>query len=212
MTSWTKRALLLLVWTICFGLPASAAVRLNTASRSGAAKTRKISEYEALSPKRKGTYQDLNLLRRRAMRALGSRFQKMAVDGDFRNRYVLYRDQEVTAFLDRTDPANPHYVASAAIDWRLRRIPASRRAHVLVVPNQKREHIGKRFGVPIDSSDVAATLSVMKKAEAIAQRLGIENSAVYVNPLDRLSVGYLHVHITGWRTRPYPARLESPVE
>ena len=148
--------------------------------------------------------------RRASQRKLGEVFRRVAVDRDYRGEYVLMRDQQVTAFLDITDPQHPAFDPTRETDEdSLARIPLSRRAHILVVPNQPREHLGRSLDAPISTRDVEQTLEVMKSAEALARKLGIEKPQVFVNPESRLAVGYLHVHIVGERppSRPYPAPL-----
>lgn len=148
--------------------------------------------------------------RRVSQRRLAQVFRRVAVDRDYRGEYVLMRDQHVTAFLDITDPQHPAFDPTRETDEdSLARIPLSRRAHILVVPNHPREHLGRSLDGPITTRDVEETLQVMKSAEALAKRLGIQNPQVFVNPESRLAVGYLHVHIVGERppSHPYPAPL-----
>jgi hypothetical protein len=164
-------------------------------------------EYKLLSPDRRGSFRTLNLERRQAMRVRAERFRKIAVDRNYHNTYVLMRNAQVTAFLDVTDPKHPDFDLGAPVDQRLASIPVEKRAHILVVPNEPREHIGKQLGMPIGEDDLEATLAIVKQARALADQLHIEHATVYVNPLDRLSVGYLHVHIVGERTGPYPEAI-----
>src|SRR5579872_6625944 len=47
--------------------------------------------------------------RNQAVRERGEIFARIAVQHDYRGEYVLFRDKEVTAFLDVTDPRHPRY-------------------------------------------------------------------------------------------------------
>ena len=149
--------------------------------------------------------------RRTRVRSRGSMFRNIAVDRNFKNEYVLMRDQDVTAFLDITDPQHPGFDPKRESDEPdLESIPVSRRAHILVVPNRAREHLTREIGNTITPSDVAETLQVMRSAEALAARLGIQNPKIFMNPESRVTVGYLHVHIIGERPagRSYPPPLK----
>jgi diadenosine tetraphosphate (Ap4A) HIT family hydrolase len=143
------------------------------------------------------------------LRANARFFRKIAVDRDFSGEHVIHRDPEVTAFLDRTDPLHPRY-DEALVEHTPGGIPPQRRAHVLVVPNQPREHIGPQVDGPITAADLAASLRVATKAEGLARDLKIKNPQVYINDANALGVGHLHVHIVGERTQPYPPPLPSP--
>jgi diadenosine tetraphosphate (Ap4A) HIT family hydrolase len=149
---------------------------------------------------------------RSQVRARARFFSKITLGQDFRGERVLVRNEHVTAFLDMSDPEHPRYSADAPVEKEARAIPADQRAHVLVVPNQPREHIGKRLGSTITHADLAATMRVVEEARGIARQLGIRNARVYINPSERLMIGYLHVHIVGRRdpSVPYPRALRSP--
>ncbi len=138
-------------------------------------------------------------------------FEKLTVQRNYTNEYVMHRDAKVTAFLDISDPRHPKYDPAKEEDDESG-VPPGKRVHVLVVPNQPREHIGQRLGGSIGSSDLEATLEVVKSAERLAKTLNLKNPRVFLNPESRISVGYLHVHIVGERTSStqYPAPLASP--
>ena len=153
---------------------------------------------------------EVNAANRQAVRDRGALFRKITVARDYRGEHVLLRDAKVTAFLDMTDPKHPRFDPEIEVDEELESIPANRRAHILVVPNTPREHIGPSLGGPIGAGDLEATLEVVKSAEALAAKLGLKNPRVFVNAQDRLLIGYLHVHIVGERDPkdPYPAALK----
>jgi diadenosine tetraphosphate (Ap4A) HIT family hydrolase len=159
--------------------------------------------------------QDHALRRRETLVRRGELFKKITQRGDYTGEHVLYRDGHVTAFLDLTDPQHPgHRAETGRIEdgEGEARARNPNRAHILVVPNDPREHIGKSLSGTLGSDDLQAALDVVKKAEGLAGRLGIKNPQVFINTQDRLSVGYLHVHIIGERdpARPYPAAMPSP--
>lgn len=143
------------------------------------------------------------------VRQRGENFRKIAVRRDYSSDWVVHRDRKVTAFLDWSDPAHPRFdpARETGEDHILASIPVERRAHLLVIPNRPREHVGQRLGSQIEVSDVKETLATMRAAERLATRLGIANPKIYVNSENSISVGYLHVHIVGERTRPYPEPL-----
>ena len=138
-------------------------------------------------------------------------FTKITVKGDWSGEHVVHHDALTTAFLDRSDPAHPRYHAGVVDeDEAIARIPVGRRAHLLVVPNVPREHIGKSLSGTITLDDLDATRAVFATAHALADRLGLRNARIYANTSDRLTVGYLHVHVVGERSgTPYP-RLTTP--
>jgi diadenosine tetraphosphate (Ap4A) HIT family hydrolase len=138
-------------------------------------------------------------------------FKKIAVARDYSGEHVVYRDPSVTAFLDLSDPLHPNHerLGRAEDGESEARAANPNRAHLLVIPNAPREHIGRKLSGTVDSDDLEATLAVVKKAEGLAKSLGIRNPSVFVNTQDRLSVGYLHAHIVGERSLPYPNPLPS---
>lgn len=123
-----------------------------------------------------------------AVRARGRFFSKVAVDRDYSGEWVIARTKKTTAFLDIADPRHPRTRASGQ---------ASAAIHILVVPNQAREHIAARLGDPIGEDDLKAALAVFSDARTLAKRLGIKNAKVYANSESRIGVGYFHVHIEG---------------
>src|SRR5690606_19549268 len=148
--------------------------------------------------------------RRNRVRARGQIFRNIAVDRRYKGEYVLQRDHKVTAFLDITDPAHPAFDPRREVEEEaLESIPVQRRAHIIVVPTQPREHITRSLGGTITSGDLRETLEVVQSAEGLARKLGIKNPRVFVNPESRISIGYLHVHIIGERPagRSYPPPL-----
>lgn len=146
--------------------------------------------------------------RERSVHARGEIFARIAVKQDYKGEYVVYRDQDVTAFLDLKDPQHPRHKRGHEDDG----IDPKKVAHILVVPNQPRETIGKTIASNITVDDLEATLKVMKAAETIAAKLGIKNAKIFVKSPARVGVGYLHVHIIGERdpATPYPPPLAPP--
>ncbi len=142
------------------------------------------------------------------MRERGAVFARIAVQHDYTGEYVLFRDQDVTAFLDIKDPHHPRYQPGHDEDGP---VASPRvRAHILVVPNQPRENIGRALESDITVEDLEATLRVMRAATALSTRLGITNARIYLKSPARAGVGYLHVHIVGERDPnvPYPPALQ----
>jgi diadenosine tetraphosphate (Ap4A) HIT family hydrolase len=135
----------------------------------------------------------------------GSIFARIAVQHDYRGEYVLYRDADVTAFLDLEDPRHPRFAPRAGKEDE----SSPRRSHILVVPNQPRENIGKTLSSDISAEDLEATLKVVRAAEALATRLHIVSPRIYLKPSETVGIGYLHVHVVGERdpSVPYPPRL-----
>jgi diadenosine tetraphosphate (Ap4A) HIT family hydrolase len=144
--------------------------------------------------------------RDRLVRERGEVFAKIAVHKDYRGEYVLFRDEDVTAFLDLTDPQHPRYSPRPGKEDE--RSP--RRSHILVVPNEPRENIGKTLTSDISAADLEATLKVVRAAEALAKRLGITNPQIYIKPSETVGIGYLHIHVVGERDPgvPYPPPLK----
>ena len=146
--------------------------------------------------------------REKEVRERGEIFARIATKHDYSGEYVLFRDPDVTAFLDLKDPRHPRYKPGHDDD----EAPAGsskRRSHILVVPNQPRETIGKTLASDITAEDLELTLKVMRAAAALATRLGIKDPKIFVKSPERVGVGYLHVHIVGERAAnsAYPPPL-----
>ena len=137
----------------------------------------------------------------------GDIFARIAIKHDYTGEYVLYRDQDVTAFLDLKDPQHPRYKPRHGEGGTA---ATSRLAHILVVPNQPRETIGKTLASDITSDDLELTLKVMREAATLATKFGIQNPKIYVKSPERVGIGYLHVHVVGDRDPkvPYPPPLK----
>jgi diadenosine tetraphosphate (Ap4A) HIT family hydrolase len=145
--------------------------------------------------------------RERRVSDRGEMFARIAVRHDYSGEYVLLHDQDVTAFLDIKDPQHPRYQPGHDEDG-----PVSTgmvRVHILVVPNQPRETIGRTIASNITAEDLELTLRVMHAARDLATRLAIQNANIYVKSPARVGVGYLHVHLVGERNPnvPYPPPL-----
>jgi diadenosine tetraphosphate (Ap4A) HIT family hydrolase len=149
----------------------------------------------------------LRAAREKSVHARGEIFARIAVKKDYTGEYVVYRDKDVTAFLDLKDPQHPRYKRGHDDDDG---IDPKKLAHILVVPNDPRETIGKTIASDITADDLEATLKVMKAAESVAAKLNIKNAKIYVKSPERVGVGYLHVHIVGERdpNSPYPPALK----
>ena len=145
--------------------------------------------------------------RERRVSGQGDAFARIAVRHDYSGEYVLFHDQDVTAFLDIKDPQHPRYQPGHDEDGPV--TSGMVRVHILVVPNQPRETIGTTIASNITAEDLGLTLRVMQAARDIATRLGIQNPNIYVRSPARVGVGYLHVHIVGERipNAPYPPPL-----
>lgn len=124
-----------------------------------------------------------------AVRARGRFFSKIAVDKNYSGEWVIARTKKATAFLDIMDPRHPRTRAKGD--------EVGKAIHILVVPNQAREHIAKSLGGTITEADVRAALDVFVAARKLAKRLGIKGAKIYCNSESRIDVGYLHVHIRG---------------
>jgi diadenosine tetraphosphate (Ap4A) HIT family hydrolase len=150
----------------------------------------------------KRAYKAAAVERDEIVRAKGEIFSKIAVKKDYSGEYVIYRDDDVTAFLDLTDPKHPRYSARSG--------DTPRKAHILVVPNQPREHVGKTFTSDITAEDLEATLKVVHAAEALAKRLNITSPQIYLKAAEKVGIGYLHVHLVGERDpkSAYPPALK----
>ena len=160
------------------------------------------------TPERKALMRELRDEREKRVRERGEIFARIAVKHDYTGEYVVFRDKDVTAFLDLKDPQHPRYKPEH--DEESEGEGGKGRAHILVVPNEPRETIGKTISSDITADDLEATLKVMHEATTIAARLGIKNPKIYVKSPERVGVGYLHVHIVGDRDPkvPYPAPLK----
>jgi diadenosine tetraphosphate (Ap4A) HIT family hydrolase len=148
--------------------------------------------------------------REKMVRERGDIFARIAVRHDYSGEYVLFRDQDVTAFLDLKDPRHPRYSPEPGHDDEGAAGNSKRLSHILVVPNQPRETIGKTLASDITAEDLELTLKVMRAAAALAKRLNVKNPKIYVKSPGRVGVGYLHVHILGERdpSVPYPPLLK----
>ena len=149
----------------------------------------------------------LRAAREKSVHARGEIFARIAVKQDYTGEYVVYRDKDVTAFLDLKDPQHPRHKGHTDDEDG---IDPKKLAHILVVPNDPRETIGKTIASDITADDLEATLKVMKAAESVAAKLNIKNAKIYVKSPERVGVGYLHVHIVGERdpNTPYPPALK----
>jgi diadenosine tetraphosphate (Ap4A) HIT family hydrolase len=163
-----------------------------------------------MSPERKALMRQLREEREKLVRERGEIFARIATKHDYTGEYVLFRDQDVTAFLDIKDPKHPRYAPKGGADDEGPAGSAKGLSHVLVVPNQPRETIGKTIASDITAEDLELTLKVMRAATALATRLGVKSPKIYVRSPARVGVGYLHVHILGERDPklPYPPALK----
>jgi hypothetical protein len=164
---------------------------------------------EQTPSERKALMHELRDEREAKVRERGQVFARIAVNHDYTGEYVLFHDQDVTAFLDLKDPKHPRYKPGHDEDDGPS-AGAELRAHILVVPNQPRETIGKTVASNITTDDLEQTLKVMREATELATRLGIQNPQIYVKSPARVGVGYLHVHIVGQHdpNKPYPPALK----
>jgi diadenosine tetraphosphate (Ap4A) HIT family hydrolase len=146
--------------------------------------------------------------REKMVRERGEIFARIANKHDYTGEYVVFRDKDVTAFLDIKDPAHPRY--KPGHDEGPPVASSMQRAHILVVPNEPRETIGKTLASDITAEDLELTLKVMNSAKALAAKLKIKDPKIYVKSPERVGVGYLHVHILGQRDpkAPYPPALK----
>lgn len=156
---------------------------------------------------RRALMRQLRTERETKVRERGEVFERIAVKHDYSGEYVLFHDQDVTAFLDLKDPQHPRYKPGNDED---EDGPAQGRAHILVVPNQPRETIGKTVASDITADDLELSLKVMRAAADLSTRLKIKNAKIYVKSPARVGVGYLHVHIVGQHdpSVPYPPALK----
>jgi diadenosine tetraphosphate (Ap4A) HIT family hydrolase len=161
-----------------------------------------------MTGERKALMRQLREEREKMVRERGEVFAKITTKHDYTGEYVLFRDQDVTAFLDIKDPKHPRY--KAGHDDEEEAGGAKNLSHVLVVPNQPRETIGKTIASDITADDLELTMKVMREATALATKLGVKSPRIYVRSPARVGVGYLHVHIVGERDpkAPYPPPLK----
>jgi diadenosine tetraphosphate (Ap4A) HIT family hydrolase len=155
----------------------------------------------------KALWRRLRTEREHKVHERGEAFARIAVKQDYTGEYVVFRDKDVTAFLDLKDPQHPRYKPGHDEDG----IDPTKLAHILVVPNEPRETIGKTISSDITVDDLEATLTVMKAAQAVAGKLNLKNAKIYVKSPARIGVGYLHVHIVGERDpkTAYPPALKA---
>jgi diadenosine tetraphosphate (Ap4A) HIT family hydrolase len=196
-------------------LCALAAVRLAAADPT-TAKAPPPVKATSTAPNTGGTPSDKRALihqlrdeREKKVRERGEIFARIATKHDYTGEYVVFHDKDVTAFLDLKDPQHPRYKPGDDEDDKP--VDSSKpRAHILVVPNEPRETIGKTLSSDITTDDLEQTLKVMREATSLATKLGIKNPKIYVKSPERVGVGYLHVHIVGERDPkvPYPAALK----
>jgi len=145
-------------------------------------------------------YKTVRQARLDGMRQNSRFFKTITVARDWSREHVVHHDAAVTAFLDMSDPKHPRYdPENVDEDEHIAKIPEAKRAHILVVPNQPREHIAQSVTGTITLDDINATRSVLESAHKVAKDLGIKNARIYLNTSDRVTVGYLHVHIVGER-------------
>ncbi len=137
-------------------------------------------------------------------------FAKITQLKDYRGEHVLRSNGKITAFLDMSDPRHPRFDPRIEDeDPSVQSIPVARRAHILVVPNTQRAHIGQEVSGVITLADLDATREVMAEAHKLAVDLKIKNPRIYINTSDRIGVGYLHVHVVGEHDgSPYPQLLQ----
>lgn len=158
---------------------------------------------------RKALWRQVREEREKMVREKGEIFARIATKHDYSGEYVLFRDQDVTAFLDLKDPRHPRYSPKPGHDGEGPAGGSKRLSHILVVPNVPRETIGKTLTSDITAEDVELTLKLMREAAALAPRFGIKNPKIYVKSPARVGLGYLHVHVVGERDSnvPYPPPL-----
>ncbi|MBT8492847.1 MAG: hypothetical protein KJO07_07280 [Deltaproteobacteria bacterium] len=123
-----------------------------------------------------------------AARSRARFFSKITVKRDYSGEWVVARNRHVTAFIDLMDPRHPRSRGKNS---------DPNQVHLLVVPNQPREHIAKQMGGRITAADLRAAGIVFLEAKKLARRLGIKDPEIYLNSELRIDVGYLHVHIRG---------------
>jgi hypothetical protein len=136
-------------------------------------------------------------------------FRKIA-QGDYTNQLVLYRDAEMTAFVDWTDVDHPGHNGGAVVDTSLRGRPNA--AHVLFIPNEEHAHLGIKLESKFHYADVKRTERLMKKAEELGDALGLGRVEIFQNSAQAVSVGWQHIHLIGDKPDGfrYPASLASP--
>jgi diadenosine tetraphosphate (Ap4A) HIT family hydrolase len=164
-----------------------------------------------ITGERKALMRQLRGEREKMVHDKGEIFARIAVKHDYTGEYVLFRDQDVTAFLDLKDPRHPRYTPPrSGHDDDAPVGDPKRVSHILVVPNEPRETIGKTVASDITAEDLELALKVMRTAATLATRFGVKNPKIYVKSPARVGVGYLHVHILGERdpASPYPPPLK----
>jgi hypothetical protein len=179
-----------------------------SAPRGGSPEARSAATADAQTPEeQRALMRRFRAERERRVSERGATFARIAVGHDYRGEYVLLHDQDVTGFLDIKDPQHPRYQPGHDEDGPV--ATGMVRAHILVVPNQPRETIGRTLASNITAEDLEVTLRVMHAARDLSTRLGIQNASIYVKSPARVGVGYLHVHIVGERNPnvPYPPPL-----
>ena len=146
-----------------------------------------------------------------ALRSNARFFTKITQAKDWKGEHVVHHDAHVTAFLDMSDPQHPRFDKdNIDEDESIQHIPLNKRAHILVIPNQQREHIASSVTGTITLDDINATKQVLESAHQVAKNLGIKNPRIYLNTSDRLTVGYLHVHVVGERSAGLYPNLKQP--
>jgi diadenosine tetraphosphate (Ap4A) HIT family hydrolase len=155
---------------------------------------------------KKAEWRQLRGEREKLVHDRGETFARIAVKKDYTGEYVVFRDKDVTAFLDLKDPQHPRYKPGHDEDG----IDPKKLSHILVVPNEPRETIGKTVASDITIDDLEATMKVMKAAQTVATKLNIKNAKIFAKSPERVGVGYLHVHIVGERDpkTSYPPALK----
>jgi diadenosine tetraphosphate (Ap4A) HIT family hydrolase len=204
-----------LKWIALFSVLAT--VRMSFGEQAAGEKSKQPAKAESAAkdaagqwpPERKALMRQLRDEREKRVREKGEIFAKITTKHDYSGEYIVFRDQDVTAFLDLKDPRHPRYSPTAEHD----EAPAGdpkRVAHILVVPNQPRETIGKTIASDITAEDLELTQKVMRAAQAVATRMHIKDPKIYVKSPARVGVGYLHVHILGQHDPnvPYPPPLK----
>jgi hypothetical protein len=192
----------------CRSTPRTAPHASATAPPGGVPATGALAIGDAQTPnERRALMRQLRAERERRVSERGDMFARIAVRHDYSGEYVLQHDHDVTAFLDIKDPQHPRYQPGHDEDGPVG--SGMVRSHILVVPNEPRETIGRTLASNITAEDLELTLSVMHAARDLATRLGIQNANVYVKSPARIGVGYLHVHLVGERNPnvPYPPPL-----
>src|SRR5262249_14417492 len=74
-----------------------------------------------MSNDQKAQFRQMRDAREKMVRDRGEVFAKIAAKHDYSGEYVLFRDQDVTAFLDLKDPQHPRYAPEGPPDTSRRR-------------------------------------------------------------------------------------------